>query len=279
MSVMPDNSVDLILTDPPYYQVKKDSWDNQWSSVEDFLSWLDNVNAEFWRILKPSGTLYLFCGSRLASDTEILMRQRFNVLSHIVWAKPSGRWNGARKEDLRSYFPATERIIMCEHYGSEGFAKGKSRYNKVCTDLKKKTFAPLIEYFKQAKEIAGISSKAINKATNTQMCSHWFGYSQWKMPNKSQYEILQGLFVQAGNDQLSRPYTDILCEVEELGVKCRTLLREYDDLKTEYQRLRRQFNVNKDVPYTDVWHYPSVPYYKGKHPCEKPADMMEDIIR
>lgn len=131
MKKMNANSVDLILTDPPYYQVKKDAWDNQWSSVEDFLSWLDNITTEFWRILKPSGTLYLFCGSRLASDTEMLMRQRFNVLSHIIWAKPFGRWNGTRKENLRTYFPSTERVIMCEHYGSEGYAKALKDMQKV----------------------------------------------------------------------------------------------------------------------------------------------------
>ncbi|MDW5941568.1 hypothetical protein SBT38_27540, partial [Klebsiella pneumoniae] len=49
---------------------------------------------------------------RLASDIEILVRERFNLLNHIIWAKPSGRWNGCNKESLRSYFPATERIIL-----------------------------------------------------------------------------------------------------------------------------------------------------------------------
>lgn len=34
-----------------------------------------------------------------------------------------------------------------------------------------------------------------------------------------------------------------------------------------------------DVPYTDVWIYPPVQYYPGKHPCEKPSAMMEHIIK
>ncbi len=42
--------------------------------------------------------------------------------------------------------------------------------------------------------------------------------------------------------------------------------------------LRRSFSVTVDVPYTDVWTYPPVQYYPGKHPCEKPAVMMEHII-
>ena len=65
LKTLPDNSIDLILTDPPYFQVKKNAWDNQWPNVETFLAWLDEVLVEFWRVLKPSGNLYLFCGSKL----------------------------------------------------------------------------------------------------------------------------------------------------------------------------------------------------------------------
>lgn len=59
--------------------------------------------AEFWRVLKPAGSLYVFCGWLLAANIELLMRERFDVLNHIIWAKPSGCWNGCRKENLRSY--------------------------------------------------------------------------------------------------------------------------------------------------------------------------------
>lgn len=37
---LPDNSVDLIVTDPPYFKVKSDGWDNQWKGDEDYLRWL-----------------------------------------------------------------------------------------------------------------------------------------------------------------------------------------------------------------------------------------------
>lgn len=32
------------------------------------------------------------------------------------------------------------------------------------------------------------------------------------------------------------------------------------------------------MPYTDVWTHKPVQFYPGKHPCEKPADMLEQII-
>ncbi|HDL6752650.1 TPA: site-specific DNA-methyltransferase [Yersinia enterocolitica] len=276
IKILPDNSIDLIATDPPYFRVKACKWDNQWGSESAYLSWLDEVLAEFWRVLKPAGSLYMFCGSRLAADTEILVRGRFNVLNHIIWAKPSGPWRRMHKEDLRSYFPATERIIFADHYSGPLMPKG-STYAAKCSVLKQNVFRPLIDYFRLARASLCVSAKAINAATGRQMSSHWFSESQWQLPNAEQYAALQKLFDQIAAEKylqgvLSRPHHDL---VEEYQI----LHRQYSELSLEYESLRRPFSVTADVPYTDVWTYPSVPYYLGKHPCEKPAEMMEHIIR
>ncbi|EML7933899.1 site-specific DNA-methyltransferase [Providencia rettgeri] len=275
IKTLPDNCIDLIATDPPYFQVKSCSWDNQWENVTAYLSWLDEMLAEFWRVLKPNGSLYMFCGSKLAADTELLVRERFDVLNHIIWAKPSGPWRRQNKESLRSYFPATERILFAEHYQSP--YKGKSSgYLQRRRELKEITLKPLIEYFKQARDSLGITAKEIHQATGKQMASHWFGYSQWQLPNESDYLKLQELFNQVAVKQfsdnpLSRQHADLVSEQKLLN-------REYHELSQQYQLLRRPFTVTVDVPYTDVWVYPPVQYYPGKHPCEKPSAMMEHII-
>ena len=36
--------------------------------------------------------------------------------------------------------------------------------------------------------------------------------------------------------------------------------------------------MSADVPYTDVWTFPTVSTRKGKHPCQKPDAMMEHIV-
>ncbi|MEX9625365.1 site-specific DNA-methyltransferase, partial [Proteus mirabilis] len=33
LKTLPDNYIDLIATDPPYFRVKSCAWDNQWDNV------------------------------------------------------------------------------------------------------------------------------------------------------------------------------------------------------------------------------------------------------
>ena len=46
-----------------------------------------------------------------------------------------------------------------------------------------------------------------------------------------------------------------------------------------YERAIRPFFADDYRPYTDVWDFPTVSTYPGKHPCEKPLSMMEHIVR
>lgn len=204
------------------------------------------------------------------------MRERFNVLNHIIWAKPSGRWNGCNKESLRAYFPSTERILFAEHYQgpyqpkSDGYAaKGR--------ELKQHVMAPLISYFRDARDALGITAKQIADATGKKnMASHWFGASQWQLPNEADYMKLQALFAQVAAEkhqrgELEKPHHQLVSTYAELN-------RQYASLLDEYKSLRRHFSVSALVPYTDVWTHKPVQFYPGKHPCEKPADMLRQII-
>lgn len=241
MAGMADDSVDLIATDPPYYKVVASEWDRQWKTKDDFMVWLDSVLAEFQRILKPTGSLYLFCNPYLAAETELLIGQRFRVLNHIVWKKNQGRWLGCNKESLTKFFPQTERIIFAESRKPKPFV-----------------YEPVRAHLADAVSGVGLARKDIDTACGAQMSSHWFGRSQFSLPSREHYETMQGL----GLD-----------------------LKPYDDLKSEFVALRdgakgsgRSFSVSKFVPYTDVWEFNTVKPYPGRHPCEKPLDLMRHII-
>lgn len=281
VKTLPDDSIDLILTDPPYYRVKSCAWDRQWKTTGQYLAWLNDYLVEFQRILKPNGSLYLFCSAELAADTEIMPRNHMRMLNHIIWAKPYGRWTGCSKEWLRSYFPGTERILFAEQYGAEGTEKNKDGYK--CAELKSEVFASLIDYFITAKNQLNITGKEIEQYMGSYMHRHWFSYSQWQLPNKTQYERLQEFFSQKAAEKksaasLSKNHHPLSFTHDELQRDYGELMKSYDELKRQYENLRRPFSVTKDVPYTDVWNFPPVLYYPGKHPCEKPAALLEHII-
>jgi len=117
MKDIPDGSVDILVTDPPYHNVKKHTWDNEHDNDTEFLKWFDY----FFKILKPkmkntcSG--YVFCKPSLAPFLAVLINQYFNFQSEIVWKKTfpnkgSEGWkNKCNKNSLRRPYPASERII------------------------------------------------------------------------------------------------------------------------------------------------------------------------
>ncbi|CAD6873117.1 site-specific DNA-methyltransferase [Methylomonas fluvii] len=58
-------------------------------------------------------------------------------------------------------------------------------------------------------------------------------------------------------------------------------LKAYDELFSEYKAVKlqqRHFAVTKDVPFTNVWDFKPVQWYPGKHPCEKPLELMRHIV-
>src|SRR5438034_9120519 len=54
---LPDNSVDLIFTSPPYADQRKNSYDGV--SPDKYVDWFMPKAAEFKRVLKPTGTFVL----------------------------------------------------------------------------------------------------------------------------------------------------------------------------------------------------------------------------
>ena len=269
LPTLPDNSVDLILTDPPYYKVKGDAWDRQWATATEYLAWLDKVLAEFARVLRPNGSLYLFASPQMAARVACLVGTRFAVLNRITWRKPafSTKAEMFRKSDLRSFFPASEAIIFAEHMGADNIAKGEAGYGAKCDELRGFIFEPLRKYLDDERERAGFDRRMCDKVCGNQMSGHYFSRVQWTLPTRSNYEKLRAAF----NSQTMPEYDHLKRKYDYLKV-------EYDDLKVEYESLRRPFQVTADVPYTDVWDFPTVSHYRGKHPCEKPQDLLRHII-
>lgn len=93
---MPDNSVDLIVADPPYAALRKQFGTRGFSITEprQYAEWLEPYFAEFARILSDTGSVYV-CGDwRGAEAVQPLMNRYFHLRNRITWEREKGR--GAR---------------------------------------------------------------------------------------------------------------------------------------------------------------------------------------
>ncbi len=251
----PDGCIDAVVTDPPYFEVKSDGWDRQWQDAGAFIGWLGQVLDEFQRLLAANGSLYIFASPQMAGRVEVAVSERFRVLNHLVWVKEAGWHNKASQNDLRGYFPQTERIIF-----AEPFEAGQDYADKA-DGIRASVFEPIRAYLASERDRAGFTTRQVAEAyqrktgsrTVTGMAGHWFERVQWSFPTAENYAWLRELFNQNGG-------------------------REYEALRAEYEALRRPFELQDWHPKTDVWKFDPVPAYPGKHPCEKPLRLMQAMI-
>lgn len=105
---IPDNSIQLILIDPPY-NLELEVWDN----FEDYISWADRWLKESYRVLSPNGNLVIFGGTQFQNKksgdiVELLYHCRhntkFNLVNTIIWYYKNGmsahRYFANRHEEI-----------------------------------------------------------------------------------------------------------------------------------------------------------------------------------
>jgi len=82
MKELADDSVDIIICDPPY-NIGKDFGNNMYKdSMDVYLTWCDSWINECIRILKPTGTLYIYGFSEILAFIRV--RLKINV-RWIIW--------------------------------------------------------------------------------------------------------------------------------------------------------------------------------------------------
>ena len=62
-----------LLTDPPYFKVKDDAWDNQWGKAAEFLDWM----GEWLDLVKPhlsaDASVWVFASPESVSYTHLTL--------------------------------------------------------------------------------------------------------------------------------------------------------------------------------------------------------------
>jgi len=114
-----DNSVDMVLTDPPYF-IGFDGgkgWDKQWKSEKEYLDWCELWSKECVRVLKPNRMMIVWGTLK----TDSFLKYKLNVLNNIknfhsqneiVWCY---NWGGRAKTN----FARKHEYAWCYSKGEE----------------------------------------------------------------------------------------------------------------------------------------------------------------
>lgn len=126
MRTLPERSIQLIIADPPYFNVLDHEWDQQWRNPDEYVEWSLTWLAGAMRVLREDGLLYCFgqLGKRehgfLHLMSEASRRWQFHDL--ITWDRVVG-YNERRD----SFTPATELILVLRKSPDPKFDKSAVR--------------------------------------------------------------------------------------------------------------------------------------------------------
>ena len=95
-------SVDMVLTDPPYFKIVKNDWDNQWKTEQEYLNWCLKWTRECIRVLKPGGSMIVWGTDK--TDTYLNYRILVNGmkagLTHHYQGVWSYEWGAKSKKNI-----------------------------------------------------------------------------------------------------------------------------------------------------------------------------------
>jgi DNA modification methylase len=158
MNELGDESIDLVVTSPPYFNAPFD-YPDLFESYEQFVMMIRNVARELRRVLKE-GRIAAFVvddtlieGKKypvIADITKIFIDEHFEYRERIVWVKPEGYIRISRRSGVllqhpypMYYYPDNiqESILI--------FQNGDFDYKKPTTEAKEQSRIDLNEYQQQ----------------------------------------------------------------------------------------------------------------------------------
>ena len=247
---LPDKCANLIIADPPYYKVKGD-FDFIWKTFDDYLKDVEKWAIECKRILADNGTILWYGDAKNIAYAQIIFDKHFKLLNCIVWENTNDHKQQIRfNEDLRTFAPITERILMYENKGDK--TGGELIFEQF---LKPKN--PFSKYLKIEFKKAKVTNKEISRLFPSKTGGLTGCVSNW----------LNG--------------DNVITEEQYLKVrnhlKNEYLLKPYEELKKEYEELRRPFNNSLHLG--DVIRLPNYETSDYDHDTIKPEKLTRILIR
>ena len=244
-NTLPDKCANLIIADPPYYEVKGD-FDFIWETFDDYLKDVEKWAIECKRILADNGTLFWYGDDKNIAYSQIIIDKYFKLTNNLIWYKYNlrgGMFGSTGGENVRSFPICTERILMyeneeavnqCTLIHKEFF---KSVYDKINETAKIEDFINCLLELKIAssKESAKVLATYKTGKHNSRFdflskqmydfIGNW-NYSFEEL--KFEYEELKNKY-----EELRRPFTNIFGLNEVLQFNTNTDKHEHDTVKPE----------------------------------------------
>lgn len=132
---IPEESVDLIYLDPPFFTQRKQklktrdnskeySFDDSWESIEDYKQFIKDRLEACKKVLKKTGSIFLHCDKSASHYLRVALDEVFgmnNFQSEIIWTYK--RWSNSKKG------------LLNNHQNIYFYSKSKSfKFNTIYTD-------------------------------------------------------------------------------------------------------------------------------------------------
>lgn len=143
MQSFEDNSIDLVIADPPYWKVVGEKWDYKWKTEQDYVEWSLKWIKEVARVLRTGGTFYCFGYFRtLALIIPHLENMGLELRQQIILDKGMRAVSGRATKKYKMFPNVTESILL--------IIKDNKRFVK--------------PFLKERQKALGLTAKQINEA-------------------------------------------------------------------------------------------------------------------
>lgn len=123
-NTLPDKCANLIIADPPYFEVKGD-FDFVWKDMKEYLLDVEKWAKECKRLLADNGTLFWYGDAKKIAYSQVILDEYFTLENNI--AIEFNRQTKKGVETFNCFAPVSERLLM---YSSKDY------YNRIREILK-----------------------------------------------------------------------------------------------------------------------------------------------
>ncbi|MBR8834170.1 MAG: site-specific DNA-methyltransferase [Stigonema ocellatum SAG 48.90 = DSM 106950] len=104
IAAIPDGSIDLICTSPPFALVRKKEYGNV--DADEYVEWFKDFALHFYRILKPTGSLVIDIGGSWIKGVPVRSLYHFELVVNLCKSKEKGGVGFYLAQELYWYNPA-----------------------------------------------------------------------------------------------------------------------------------------------------------------------------